>query len=41
LQRLGATTVVIDLSEALAGANAFADDDPDILELHHLDPRLR
>ena len=33
LQRLGATTVVIDLSEALAGANAFADDDPDILEL--------
>jgi L-fucose isomerase-like protein len=33
LQRLGATTVVIDLSEALAGANAFADDDPDVLEL--------
>ncbi|MHB1038296.1 MAG: L-fucose/L-arabinose isomerase family protein [Pirellulales bacterium] len=28
LQRLGPTTVVLDLSEAIAGANAFADSDP-------------
>ena len=33
LQRLGATAVVLDLSEAMAGAEAFADDDPAVLEL--------
>ncbi len=33
LQRLGATTVTLDLSEAIAGANALADDDPAVLEL--------
>ena len=33
LQRLGPTTVVLDLSEALAGANKMADDDPEIVEL--------
>ncbi len=30
LQRLGATTVVLDLSEAIAGANAVADSDPEV-----------
>jgi len=30
LQRLGVTTVVIDLSEVFAGATALADDDPDV-----------
>jgi L-fucose isomerase-like protein len=33
LQRLGPTTVVVDLSEALAGANAFSDDDPEVQQL--------
>ena len=31
LQKLGPTTVVCDLSEALAGAKAIADDDPEFL----------
>lgn len=31
LQRLGPTTVVLDLSEALAGANRLRDDDPGVL----------
>jgi L-fucose isomerase-like protein len=30
LQRLGATTVVLDLSEAIAGAKAIADSDPEL-----------
>jgi len=30
LQKLGATTVVLDLSEALAGAKAIKDDDPEL-----------
>jgi L-fucose isomerase-like protein len=30
LQRLGPTTVVVDLSEAIAGANAIADADPEV-----------
>jgi L-fucose isomerase-like protein len=30
LQRLGPTTVVIDLSEAIGAASALADDDPDV-----------
>jgi len=30
LQRLGATTVVLDLSEAIAGASAISDSDPDV-----------
>jgi L-fucose isomerase-like protein len=30
LQRLGPTTVVLDLSEAFAGANKLADDDPEV-----------
>ena len=30
LQRLGPTTVVLDLSEAFAGANALKDEDPDV-----------
>lgn len=30
LQRLGPTTVVLDLSEAIGGASALADDDPDV-----------
>ncbi|MCX7800299.1 MAG: L-fucose/L-arabinose isomerase family protein [Fimbriimonadales bacterium] len=30
LQKLGATTVVLDLSEALAGARAISDDDPEL-----------
>ncbi len=33
LQRLGATTVVLDLSEAFAAAAALADDDPDVQKL--------
>ncbi|MBN2473359.1 MAG: L-fucose/L-arabinose isomerase family protein [Pirellulales bacterium] len=33
LQRLGATAVVMDLSEAIAGANALADDDPEVEKL--------
>lgn len=33
LQRLGATAVVLDLSEAIAGARALADDDPDVQRL--------
>ncbi len=33
LQRLGATTVVLDLSEAIAGARALADDDPEVQKL--------
>jgi L-fucose isomerase-like protein len=33
LQRLGATTVVIDLSEAIAGASAIADSDPDLAQV--------
>jgi L-fucose isomerase-like protein len=33
LQRLGPTTVVLDLSEAIAGANKFSDDDPQIKDL--------
>ena len=33
LQRLGATSVVLDLSEAIAGASALADDDPDVQKL--------
>jgi L-fucose isomerase-like protein len=33
LQRLGPTTVVLDLSEAFAAANALADDDPDVRRL--------
>jgi L-fucose isomerase-like protein len=30
LQRLGATTIVLDLSEAIAGANKLTDGDPDV-----------
>ena len=30
LQRLGPTTVVLDLSEAIAGCNAIGDDDPEV-----------
>jgi len=30
LQRLGVTTVVLDLSEAIAGANAISDSDPEV-----------
>jgi len=30
LQRLGATTVVLDLSEAIAGASAISDSDPEV-----------
>lgn len=33
LQRLGVTTVVIDLSEVFAGAEALADDDADVREI--------
>ncbi len=33
LQRLGPTTVVLDLSEAIAGARAYSDDDPAVVEL--------
>ena len=33
LQRLGATTVVLDLSEAIAGANAIADSDPEVAKI--------
>lgn len=33
LQRLGATTVVLDLSELIAGANNIADDDNDIKQI--------
>jgi len=33
LQRLGATAVTLDLSEAIAGANAIADDDADVKKL--------
>lgn len=33
LQRLGPTTVVLDLSEAFAGAEKFADNDPEIVNL--------
>jgi L-fucose isomerase-like protein len=33
LQRLGPTTVVLDLSEAIAGANALEDDDPQVRQL--------
>jgi len=33
LQRMGATTVVIDLSEAIAGANRIPDDDPEVAGL--------
>ena len=33
LQRLGPTTVVLDLSEAIGGAGALADDDPDVRKL--------
>lgn len=33
LQRLGATTVVLDLSEAIAGARAIPDDDPEVQKL--------
>ncbi|GAF80680.1 unnamed protein product, partial [marine sediment metagenome] len=33
LQRLGPTTVVLDLSEAIAGARALADDDADVKRL--------
>ena len=33
LQRLGATAVVLDLSEAFAAAGAMADDDPDVQKL--------
>ncbi|HUT09989.1 MAG TPA: L-fucose/L-arabinose isomerase family protein [Thermoguttaceae bacterium] len=33
LQRLGATAVVLDLSEAFAAAGAMADDDPDVRKL--------
>jgi len=33
LQRLGPTVVVMDLSEAIAGAKAIADDDPQVLVL--------
>jgi len=33
LQRLGATAVVLDLSEAIAGANALGDDDPEVQKL--------
>ena len=33
LQRLGATTVVLDLSEAIAGAEAMADDDPEVQKI--------
>lgn len=33
LQRLGPTAVVLDLSEAIAGANALADDDPQVQKL--------
>jgi len=33
LQRLGATAVVLDLSEAFAGAEALADDDPEVQQI--------
>jgi L-fucose isomerase-like protein len=33
LQRLGATTVVLDLSEAIAGAGALADDDTEVQQI--------
>ncbi|MHB1033286.1 MAG: L-fucose/L-arabinose isomerase family protein [Pirellulales bacterium] len=33
LQRLGPTTVVIDLSEVMAGVNRLADDDPAVTEI--------
>jgi len=33
LQRLGATTVVLDLSEAIAGAGAISDSDPQVAEV--------
>lgn len=33
LQRLGPTTVVLDLSEAIGGATAIADSDPDVAQL--------
>ncbi len=33
LQRLGPTAVTLDLSEAIAGANAMADDDPEVQKL--------
>jgi len=33
LQRLGPTAVVLDLSEAIAAANALADDDPEVQKL--------
>jgi len=33
LQRLGATAVVLDLSEAIAGANALDDDDPEVQKI--------
>lgn len=33
LQRLGPTTVVLDLSEAIGGANALGDDDPAVGEI--------
>lgn len=33
LQRLGATAVVLDLSEAIAGASAMADDDPEVQKI--------
>lgn len=33
LQRLGATTVVLDLSELISGANAIADDDSEVKEI--------
>jgi L-fucose isomerase-like protein len=33
LQRLGATTVVLDLSEAIAGASAISDSDPEVAKV--------
>jgi L-fucose isomerase-like protein len=33
LQRLGVTTVVLDLSEAIAAAGALADDDPEVQQI--------
>ncbi len=33
LQRLGVTTVVLDLSEAIAGAHKYNDDDPQVQEI--------
>ena len=40
LQRLGPTTVVLDLSEAIAGANAIADADPDVQQDRRADQGL-